>query len=338
MARFFQGFERKNFVWAGQNQDSFSLPDGRVFNEMDLLISMDIDTTTSTNHASNAGMLKLIEKLEVVDSDAKTYLSVSGEALFNEYKDQNGVDYTNDGLVEGSASSATRRQYIKVPYELLNGALPTDTNLNTIDKDLTLKISYLDPSVAGVLYGTTTGLSVSGVNIRVGFGEYGGYANTQNPDGTVTEDGDFTADKNRPARNRVEFVHPVEATNDDAKIMLPIDSQYRGVTLMAQEKINGIWVPSAAVINPNKEVAVRSTGDQQKHRGLQTRFWRNETFRERGMSALPDGLLSINMIRHGRLSQMRQSLKGSQLYIAVPQVKTANECRILVLPDTVINQ
>lgn len=328
--RQFKGFERKNFVVNGQNNDTFSLPDGRVFVEMDVEVSADVTTTTSTTDASNAGLLKILEQLEIVDSDAKTYLKASGEMLYNEYKDQNGVEYTNDGLLEATAGSGVRTQYIKIPFELINGALPTDTNLNTIDKDLELNITLNDPVAAGVLYGGVTGLAVTDVNVKVSFGEYGGYNGAQDPD--------FIADRARPARNRVGFVHTVDANQDEAKILLPIDNQYRAVTLMAQEKIGGIWVPSANVINLGKELAVRSTGDQQKHRGLLGRKWLNETYRERGLATLPDGLISVNMIRHGRLSQMRASLKGSQLYIAVPQVKTANECRILVLPDTIINQ
>ena len=338
MTRQFKGFERKNFVLSGQNTDTFDLPEGRVYVEMDMLISADVTTTTGTTDAAEAGLLKLVESLEVVDSDAKTYLKATGEMLFSAYKDERGVDYTNDGLLEATAGSGKRQLYIKVPFELMNGAEARDTNLNTVTKDLNLNINWNDPETAGVLYGDVTGLAVTNASVQIGFGEYGGYANTQNPDGTVSEDPDFTTDKQRPARNRVGFVHTVEATNDEAKILLPIDNQYREVLLQAQEKINGIWKPSDNVISLTKEMAVRSTGDQQKHRGLLGLKWLNETYRERGLANLPDGLFIINMIRHGRLSQMRTSLKGSQLYISVPQVKTANECRILVLPDTIINQ
>jgi hypothetical protein len=322
------GYVAKTLTYSGQNEDSFNLQNANRFGGLNIELTGTADTTTGTLHPHAASILNMIESLEVVDNAARTYLKLSGAALKYIFSFQNGVEGENAALAGGAAvTGGALRQHVFLPFTLPEGVNEMDTLLQSMEKELTVKVNYINPADAGVLFGDITGLSVnSDISLHISTEQY------------RVRPGSSLLERTPMARSLIEKTVNVDSTNDEFKVELPIDREYRGVFLIGESYEDGRWNPSADVIDLSKLMSIESTRDNNVYRKDKARIFRNETIKEYGNASIVGGMIHCDFLPFDRMTGTLTSTNADELFIRIPAVKQSGNTRIRVVTDTITTQ
>jgi hypothetical protein len=320
-----------SLTYTGQKQNTLQFPATGYFGALILQIEGQADTTTGTLYPHPAQIANLIDKIEIYDNNAQTYQTISGAAAYYlwNWMFGNGVTADNTAMAGGAnASNGTFRQEIRVPFEMEDGFMPDDTLLSSHTKDLKVKITYNSPAIAGTFFGDVTGFNLDSLTVNISYESYrlsaGHKFNSVLP----------------PARSVREDIVTVSQTTDNLKVELPKNEQYRGIFLVGESLVNGVWVPSDAVFDYTKEFAIKSTRGNNTYQNALGRTYRNATLKRRGVSAsvLNGGIVDLPLIRYGKVNQSVISDNANELFLTLPVVKQSGDTRLRVIIDTLVPQ
>jgi len=334
MARVKTRYEDINFTYKkGDKQASDTLIAGGRFARLDLMLeSGDITTTTGTLNPHHAGLANMIARFEVYDNNNRTYIDMDGASLYDQFGANKGVFGDNVALPGGANTTASMRSHLPIFLDLHDGHEPGDTLLQSVEKTLYVKVTYNNPQDAGVLFGDNTGLAVAdGIQVYITTTQF----RLRDMPGKPSDLRNATPF----ARSLRSLIQPVNQTNDKFKVELPKNEEYRGVYLVAEREVNGVWVPDSSVINLDKLMYVKSTKDKNVYQAIRGRLQRSITIQERENANLPDGVFDFNFLYDGRANGTLFSSEADELFIEVAAVKHASdECRIRVVVDTLTTQ
>ncbi len=310
---------------AGQLQETFQLPAGRLINELIFQIDVGLTTTTATLNPHPAGVSNLIARLEVFTSNAKTIIDVSGQDLWDMFGKFGGYIGDNVALAGGVNATTTARQTLRLPFYLEDGQRPDDGILQTETQDVSVRITYNVPTAAGTFFGTVAGLSAVTATVRVSFDEF-----------RVDAEARAAIKKVAVERSLRKIDYPVNQSNDAFVLdKLPKNESYRKVTLMARSTLNNMTQGDATVIDHTKEAAVKSSADNNTYQRDVVRAFRGETIQRRRDASLTAGVIDFNFLKFGSLVENIRSTTANELSLEVPAVTNANSPFIRAITDTV---
>jgi hypothetical protein len=322
MGRTYQRYTVGSKTYTGQAQDTFQLNTTNRYAALILQLEGQADTAAGTAAPHAAQVMNIIDELEISDNKSNSYMKLSGAALDYLFRWKQGVTGDNAALAAGAATNAAFRHVIEVPFELLDGFEPQDTHLETVTKDLTVKIKYQSPVGLGVMFGTPSTMALDSLVINVSAKQYDMAVNEPSP----------------PARSLRENIVNFSATADQFRYELDKGTEYRGVTVVFEELVSGVWTPSNSATNLQKELALKGTQNKRTYQSELVRNLRSETLQRRELQTLPAGIVDVPFIANGRAGQNLVSDQTNQLFLEIPVVKTANECRLRIITDALVSQ
>lgn len=318
----------KTLTYNSQAQDTIDVPAGRILNELDFVLDATLTTTAATLNPHPAGLANFIDRLEVYTANGKTIVDLSGQDLYDKFAKINGIFGDNVDLVGGVvANGTTARQTLRLPFFLEDGQRPDDGILQTINQDVKIRVSYKNPTAAGTLFGTVAGLSGVSVSLRVSMKEI--RADQQARDAIM---------KNGVERSLRKFDYSITQTNDAFVLdKLPKNEVYRKLTLMARSTVNNMTVGTEAVIDHSKEMAVKSTADNNTYQRDVVRVFRGETLQKRQDASLTKGVIDVEFLQFGSIMEAIYSSNANELFVEVPAVATGANPFVRVIIDTTKN-
>lgn len=329
MARVKTGYEDINFTYnKGRQQDSDDFIAGSRFGMAHIVVEAPSVTTTSgTLYPHHAGLANMLARVEIYDNNKRTYIDADGATLFDKFGSVEGVYGDNASLPGGAATTAPMRVHLRVPFDLEDGLNPGDTLLQSLEKRLSIKITYRNPEDQGVLFGDTTGLVVAdGIQVYIATEQFRLRGNSK------------LANTTPFARSYKASDVPITQNNDTFKLELETNQEYRGVFLVGESLQNGVWVPDANVINYDKLLSVKSTRNKNVYHALRARLWRSKTKQARRDANLRDGVFDIDFLYNGEATGTIESVETDKLFLEIPVKAQAGDTRIRYMVDTLTTQ
>lgn len=312
--------------YQGQQQDPVDLPKGFIA-ELIFNLEATYDVAVATVNPHPAGLANALARIEIFREDGQNLVDLSGHDLHDLFRDVNATSMDNTALHPGGASATGQvsRMTLRLPFELLDGADPQDTILESVTSDVKMRITYNNPTAAGTLYGTVTGLANVSFNIRISAEMY------RMDDKTAQE---VLATGSTRIIRAVQYA--VTQTNDAFVLNnLPRNEVYRGVVLAARSTVGGVVTGSAAIIDPAKEASVKSSKDNNTYQKELVRVLRGRTLQRRGLSTVPAGVIDVPFIRNGRAVQAILSTVQNELSLEIPAVNTGTTPHVRVITDII---
>ena len=316
----------RTITYTGQGQDTINLPAGRFINELRFQLDCQYDVTTSTANAHPAGLANLIDRLEVVTANGKTITDLSGQDISDLFRFINAVPGDNTALHAGGANANdnTARVTLRLPFYLNDGQREDDGILQTNTQDVIVRITWKTPTSTGSLYGTATGLVIDSLTCKVSFKEY-------------RVDAEMAAKLMKGVERSLRKAdYAVTQTNDAFQLdNLPKNERYRGLTLISRSTTNNMTPGNSAGIDHTKEMAVRSTLDNNIWQRDTVRVFRSETIQRRGHTDVTAGVVDVPTSMFGSMVETIVSTNNDELFLEVPAVNTGTAPFIRVITDTI---
>lgn len=314
----------KALTLAGQAQDVFQLTNGRLISALNFVVDVNLTTTTGTLNPHPAGVMNLLNRVEVFTSNGQTIIDLSGQDLWDMFRYVEGVEADNVALAGGVAQTTSARATVQLPFQLDDGKQPWDGILQTVTKEVNVRLTYNTPTTAGVLFGTVTGLSAVTASVRVSMEEFRADNDTR---AAIIASG--------VQRSLRKFDYPVTQTNDAFVLDKLPKEVYRKMVLVARSTVNGMETGAVGVIDHTKEMAVKSTADNNIYQKELVRVFRGQTLQGRRNSSVPAGIIDVHLTENGSLAQSISSTTANELFMEVPAVATGTSPYIRVIVDTV---
>lgn len=310
---------------AGQPQDVFQLPNARIFRALNLQFDIAYTTTTGTLNPHPADIANAMSRFEVFTSNGKTILDLTGQDLYDLFVYRQGLAGDNVALVGAQAASSTGRMSLHIPFTLEDGKQPWDGCIETVQKEVNVRISWNTLTNNGVLFGTATGLSAVTLTCRVSSEEYRADA--------ATVQQILASTVQRSIRG---FDYPVTQSNDAFVLdKLPKNETYRKLVIMPRSTTNGNVTPTSAVLDHTKEMSVKTSLDNNVQQKDVVRVFRSNTIARRRNTGIAAGMIDVPLIADGSMAQAITSTSANELLLEVPAIFNGTNPTLRVIVDTI---
>lgn len=311
-------------TYNGEAQQQVRLNKGMMLNGLTIQMDATYDVTGSTANPHPAGLINLIDTLEVATNNGKVIHNLAGQDLYELFGFVKGVEGDNIGLHAGGAiaNDQKARQTVYFPFHFEDGQREDDAVLQTFTQDVVINVKFKKPSDNGSLYGTATGLVVDNLSCKL-----------------EAETWRATADAQKKLlagfeRSLKRSDYGVNQTSDAFQIAdLPRGELYRGIHLMARSTVNNMTQGNSSVIDHDKEMAVKFTFENTTlQRGL-VRGFRSRTLQKRGRSNVTAGVIDVPFLKFGSIADHLESTTSSELFAELPVVNTGTSPFVRVVTD-----